>query len=281
MLNGDKFRLDWHQEFKKLSCHLNGQGGVIHLEYQSENSAPLKFNYFLKEAFATDNASWRSLRIDHEWFTTRQAYGMLDEIDRLLAEVGFRAEFPIEANAAVNILTEVDVAGNMTTNINGLHVNCGAGRSGRAFRERAEAVFEAVRRYVESGGRFMVIVNDMPLSDQTEFWQQIWNAGFSAAGGEDMLLLIHVGPKAGYQRHHDSPPASERIILPDSVEEDCDRDYQFFDDLSDAFANAGIGEPHVPAGVHLENNRASILKINMKLSAAIMSAKKAQERHKA
>jgi hypothetical protein len=152
--------------------------------------------------------------------------------------------------------------------------------SGRAFRARSNAVFEAMKRYIEAGGRFMVTVNDMPLSDQTEFWQQVWNAGLASASGKDMLLVIHAGPKAGGQMHHDSPPANERIILPDAVEEDSERDYQFFDDISDAFAKGGVETARVPANVHLENNRASILQINMKLSAAIMSAKIAQERRR-
>jgi hypothetical protein len=281
MVNGDGFRLDWRQEFKRLSPYLEKQGGVIRIEFQSENAAPLKFNHFLKEAFAQTDTVWRSLRIDHEWFTTRQVHGVIDEIDRLLTEVGFPAKFPIEPTAPINILTDVEVGGNMTTNISGLHVNHGPGHSGRAFRERADAVFEALRHYIEGGGRFMVIVNDMPLADQTEFWRHVWNSGLSAAGGSAMLLVIHAGPKAGRRQHHDSPDANERIILPCAVEEDTDRDYQFFDDLSDAFAKAGIGEPGAPAGVHLENNRGSILLINMKLSAAIMSAKKAQERPKA
>lgn len=279
MFRAEHYRLDWHAEFEKLSPYLRGRGGVVRLEYSSENAAPHKFNHLLKEGFGKpDNGIWRSLRIDHEWFTTRHVLGVIDEIDRLLTEAGFPAKNTEGEPANVNILTDVDVGGNMITNINELTINNGTGAGGRAVRARAKAVFSAMQRYVESGGRFMVIVNDMAIPDQTDFWQQIWHGGLSAAGGDHMLLVIHAGPKAAQLQHHDSPEADERIVLPDSVEEDSMRDCQIFDDLIDAFKAAGIEEAGGPAGVHLENNRTSILDINTKLSAAIMSAKRGQER---
>lgn len=277
MLSANDFRLNWHHEFTKLAPYFKGRGGVVRLEYKSDDAAAFKFNHLLKEDFGCNDSLWRSLRIDHKWFTTRRAEGVIDQIDRLLTEAGFPAALPPATEGAVNILTDVAVTGNMTANISELHVNYGDGQGGRAFHARAVAIFDATRRYVECGGRFMVIVNDMPHADQTEFWEQVWNAGLSAAVGADALLVIHAGPKAKGLQHSDSPVAGERIILPDTVEEDTERDYHFFDDISDAFDKAGVESSRVPASVHLENNRASILQINMKLSAAIMSAKKAQE----
>lgn len=282
MFKAEDFCLDWRQEFETLSPYLEGAGGMIVLEYASDKAAPLKFNHLLKERFSKpENGNWLSLRVDHEWFTTRQVAGVIDQIDRLLAEAGIQVESPSEEQAPVQILKGVEVGGNMTTAINELHIDYAPALAGRALRARAEAVFEAIRNYVSGRGRLMVILNDMPIPDQTDFWQQIWNAGLSAAGGDSLLLVIHAGPKAGRRRHHDSPEPNERIILPDEIEDGSARDNHFFDDLVDAFSTNGVQEPTGPAGVHLENNRASILYINMKLSAAIMSAKKGQERRKA
>lgn len=279
MINGSKFLLDWHSERERISPYLRGKGGIIRLEYESENAAPHKFNHFLKEKFANQgNLLWCSIRIDHGWFTTRQVVGILDELDRLLSEVGFKPEIPEEASGPLKVLADNDVGGNMSSYIESLEINYGGFVSGRALRARTDAVFSAMKQYSESGGRFMVILNDMPIHEQNEFWSQVWNAGLSIAGGDRMLLVIHAGPKAKKQLHHDSPEPCERIVLPDSVEDGSERDGYFYDDIFDAFKDAGIAEPSSVAGVYLEAYRSSVLQINMKLSTAIMTAMRNRNR---
>jgi|CXWL01.1.fsa_nt_gi hypothetical protein len=280
MFNADAFRLDWQREFKKLDPYVSGKGGVILLEYGSKDACPLKFNYLLKEAFGSQQAKvCPSLRIDSEWFTTRQVPGVLDEIDRLLTEVGVNVELPAEDLTSLNILKDNEVGGTMSTTINDLQINYATARSGRALRARADAIFSAMKHYVAGGGRFMVEMNDMPLSFQTDFWRHVW-PGLSKAGGDALLLVIHAGPKAERRQHQESPRPDELIVLPEAVEPDSERADQFFDDLIEAFAAAGIKDPHTAAGVHLGNNRRSVLDINVDFSTAVMHAKIAQARQK-
>jgi hypothetical protein len=118
----------------------------------------------------------------------------------------------------------------------------------------------------------------MPLKQQTDFWSQIWHAGLAEAAGDHAFLVIHSGPETDQRRHHDSPEPDIRIMLPEAIEDGSERDDHFFDDLIDAFTSAGVGDAAGVAGVHLENNRSSVLEVNLKLSAAVLAAKYAQKR---
>jgi hypothetical protein len=198
----------------------------------------------------------------------------------LLQEKGVKLELPPEQSASINIMTGIEAGGSVTNTINGLHIHPISGYSGRLLRARADAAFAALRSFVASGGRFMVILNDMPHQDQTDFWQQVWQGGLALASGADLLLVVHAGPKANQQPHHDCPQPDERMVLPVSVEEDSSRDAHFWDDLVDAFRLSGIEEPYGPASAHLANNRDSILHMNMKLGTAIMNVKKGMARQK-
>lgn len=275
------YRLDWRSEFEKLSPYLDGSGGVVRIEYNSEDAAPSFLNHNLKEDFGKpDNAMWISLRIDHEWFTTRQAIGILDEINRLLTEAGFPAEEKQAERELLQILTDNDVDGDMTTTIENLTINQGGGPKVKALRARTTTVCAAMNGYVEAGGHFMIIVNDTPIAEQTDFWQQIWNAGLAEAGGGNLVLMIHAGPKAGRKQHHDSPEPNERITLPDSVETDETRCEHIYDDLIDAFTAAGVQDAVGSATVHLESNKQSVLQLHMNLSANIMAVKMREEQRR-
>lgn len=275
----DGYRLNWRSEFRRLEPFLNGKGGVAELRYASEHAAPLKFNYLLKEAFAAPrNGPCCSLRVDHEWFTTRHVLGVLDEFDRLLMDLGVAVGAPETEDASISILKDIEVAGDMEAHIHGLVVNQGGSPKDAYLRKRAKCTFAAVKLFVESGGRLMIILNDMPRKQQTDFWSQIWNAGLAEAAGDHAFLVIHSGPETDQRRHHDSPEPDIRIMLPETVEDGSERDDHFFDDLIDAFTSAGVGDAAGVAGVHLENNRFSILEVNLKLSAAVLAAKHAQKR---
>ncbi|HMO07971.1 MAG TPA: hypothetical protein PKD10_10040 [Paracoccaceae bacterium] len=281
MSRAGDFRLDWRTEFQKLSPFLKGKGGVVVLEYGSDKAAWAKFNYFLKEDAAADrNGSTISLRIDHEWATTRLVHGVLEELDRLLSSVGVVAALPPEMQPSLSIMTDIEAGGDVNPTINGLTINFASGPAGRALRARAQAIFEAVQRFSNDGGRLMVQLNDMELAVQGDFWTQIWHAGLSQAAGAGGLLVVHAGPRANRHRHHDCPAPDLRLVLPECVEEDSERENHFWDDLIDAFEKEGIDGAHAAASVHLSNFRTSVLDLNANLGAAILSAKVGMARRK-
>jgi hypothetical protein len=275
------FQLDWRKEFQKLSPYMEGKGGVVVLEYNSEKSAWAKFNYILKE-YATTSRSGPtiSLRVDHEWATTRLVSGVLDELERLLELVGAAADMPEESHPNVHIMTDIEAGGDVNPSINGLTINLASSPVGRAHRARAKAIFEAVTRLSNTGGRLMVVLNDMALTAQHDFWTQVWNAGLADAIGESGLLVVHAGPRANRQTHHDCPQSDLRLVLPESVEEGSEREDHIWDDLVGAFENAGIDGAHAAASVHLSNFRNSIFDLNASLNGAILGAKAGMARHR-
>lgn len=275
------YRLNWKAEIKKLRPYMEGRGGVVAIEYASEDAAPEKFNYLLKEDFGKPgNGMWNSMRIDHEWYTTRRAEGILDELDRLLGEAGFAAEGKAE-HAPLTLLSENTVKGNMTVNMVGVVLHGGYIRTDRLLRARVKSVCGAMRRYVDAGGHFMIVVNDAPISNQATFWREIWNDGLSHASGDNVLLIIHAGPKAGRLQHSESPSPDEVIYLPSSVESDDSRQDDIYDDLFTIFEKEGFHEPAECAAIHLSNNKSSIRQLHVQLSAAIMNVKKRTGEQKA
>lgn len=269
------YRLDWRSEFKTLEPFLSGRGGVVQVEYNSGDAAPDMFNHLLKEEFSarSGNGFRLSLRIDQDWYTTRQVSGILDELDRLLAGAGFPVDqTPVESQS-ICFVAGNEVEGDMNTTITGNTFNLGNGFHGRALATRRSSVCAAMRRYVARGGRFMITMNDAPLQDQSIFWQQLWNVGLSEAGGNNILLLIHAGPMAGRMKHQDSPVANVKIFLPDSIEGDETRQDDIYDDLVDIFEREGIPGAAGCAVTHLENNKNSVLQLHVKLSGVLMSTK--------
>lgn len=272
MLTAKNFRLDWHNEFKKLAPYLAGRCGVIRLEYKSEDAAPGIFNYHLKEMFSRNgNQMWLSLRIDQEWYTTHRARGILDEMDRLLTKVGFPAEKPRHGLALTGLANGNDVGGDLTVAFENSTLNLG-GLPKESLHERAEAVCAAMSRYIAAGGHFMIVLNDAPLRDQAVFWRDVWESGLSAMSGH-LLLVIHAGPGAGGKVHPDCPGASETLFLPDSVQSDETRLEQIYDDLIGIFRAEGIADAEARAQTHLAGNADSMSRLHATLSTVIMKAK--------
>jgi len=281
MRDAVSFRLDWRSEFKRLSQYLDGiRGGVIKVEYDSEDAAPDKFNFFLKEYFGKPKNGMRcSLRIDHEWYTTRQVFGILDEIGRILADAGFPADLDqADCVSGGNVVANNSVHGDMTVAIQGSTITINGRVDERALRARLESICAAMRKYVGAGGHFMFVVNDAPLADQAEFWQRIWNAGLSAAVGENAVLVIGAGPKSGKRHHPDSPEPDELIVLPISVLTDEVRQDVIYDDLVEIFQSNGIKGAESAAQTYLTCHAHSMLQLNMQLSATLMSIRNREAR---
>jgi hypothetical protein len=269
------YRLDWRSEFKKLDPYLSGKSGILCLEYKSAEAAAEKFNHLLKEDFAekSGNAAWTSIRIDHDWYTTRKAQGIVEEFARLLAAEGFPA-VGTGAGASLSFLSDNDVRGNMTVTLTDVIVQPNSSWTADEFSGRLDAVCLALQNYLQSGGHFMIVVNDAPLVDQSEFWQRIWNAGLADAARGSVLLVMHAGPQARRQRHVDSPEPNLTLSLPDSLEADESRQDDIYDDLFSIFEREGFKEPAEAASLYLSNNKTSVRLMNMKLSTAIMDVKR-------
>ncbi|MGJ4962954.1 hypothetical protein [Bradyrhizobium sp. HKCCYLRH3061] len=281
MRDAAAFRLDWRSEFKRLSPYLDGiRGGVVRVDYDSEDAAPDKFNFLLKEYFGKPKNGMRcSLRIDHEWFTTRQVFGILDEISRILADAGFPDELdPADCASSGNIIANNSVDGNMTVAISNSTITINGRVDERALRARLKSTCAAMRRYVGAGGHFMFVVNDAPLEDQAEFWQRIWNAGLSAAVGENAVLVVGAGPKSGKRHHPDSPEPDELIVLPVSVETDEARQDVIYDDLVEVFQRNGVQGAEAAAQTYLSCHARSMLQLNMQLSATLLSIRNREAR---
>jgi hypothetical protein len=269
------YRIDWHREFETLAPYLLGNGGVVGVEYDSEEAAADKFNHLLKEDFGRPgNRMWSSMRIDHDWFTTRRGGGILDEIERLLSAAGFASERAPERRFAIDLLSGNDIGGNFTANVENVSIQMGGALAGAALRDRVRVTSEAMRRYVACGGHFMIVVNDAPVVDQSEFWQEIWLGGLAEACGDALLLVIHAGPKARRQYHPESPQLDQRLFIPDSFETDDLRQDQVYDDLFDILKAEGFERPEETAGAFLTVTMSSVRQVHMKLSAVIMNKNK-------
>jgi hypothetical protein len=270
------YRIDWRREFEALAPYLKGKGGIVGIEYDSDEAASDKFNYLLKENFGRPgNHMWSSLRVDHDWFTTHKAAGILDEMNRLLTDAGFPAERTQEEHYALNLFSGNDLEqGDLTSNWTNVTLHVGGLLAGAALRARVRAVSEAMCRYIACGGHFMIVVNDAPVSHQSEFWRDIWLGGLAEACGEKLLLVIHAGPRAGRRYHDDSPQLDERVFLPNSFEAEDSRQDDAYDDLFDVFKAEGFENPGESATLHLTGTMSSVRQLHVKLSAAIMNRNK-------
>lgn len=270
-----EYRIDWKSEFAKLAPYLAGMGGVVSLEYVSDEAAPEKFNHLLKEDFGKKpgNGLWVSIRIDHDWYTTRRAPGILDEFERLLADAGYVAEASDGDPLVQNYFSGNDIGGDMNITLTDVTFPTNSWLTAAVLSARLRVVCTTMKRFVESGGHLMIVVNDAEIRDQSEFWQRIWNAGLAEACGENVFLVIHAGPRARRRRHADAPEPDKTLFLPDSVEADDTRHDQMYDDLLTIFEREGFKEPGEAAVLYLSNNKSSVRHVNMRLSAAIMAVK--------
>lgn len=211
------------------------------------------------------------MRVDHEWFTTRRAAGILDEMDRLLADAGFSPERTQEERYAIDLLSGNDVSGDLTATLTNVTLQVGSPLAGAAFRTRLRAVSEAMRIYVASGGHFMIVINDAPASDQSGFWQEIWLGGLAEACGDKLLLIVHAGPRAGRRYHTDTPARDRLLYLPSSFEAEDSRQDDVYDDLFDLFKTEGFECPEESAGTFLNATMSSVRLLHLRLSAALMN----------
>lgn len=281
MKAGKDFRLDWHPEFRALSPFLKRDGGVVVIEYSSIDAAPEKFNHLMKEEFSqSGNLNWVSLRIDNDWYTTRQIGDILDEFERLLGGVGFQVETTLHSRGDFHFIADNEVGGDLKIHLENVNISRSA-PTWTDLKERIIAIGNALVNYQASGGRFMLVINDASLSEQSNFWNRIWHGGLEAYIHDSFLLVIHSGPRSERKVHPDAPEPNLRIFLPDSVEADESRQDSILDDLIDICMKNGVENPDSVAATYLECNKDSVRNLNANLIAKILDIKSRVDRRRA
>lgn len=269
------FRLDWLREAKKLKPYFEGNPGVVRIDFESEDAAVDKFNHFVKEQFKNGhgNGQWLSLRLDDDWSTTHTIDDQIFAIARKLNEAGVGVDWDAQKVLVGDIASGNSAeTGNIDISIENSVFGLDASPNG--IQKRLELVCNAMMQFVASGGRFMLIVNDMKPEDQGKVWKSIWNAGLHEAGGDHISLVYYVGPKCGQGPHEDAPGPEVAFKLPHNIEADDARQQDIYDDVIDiltASVDCSEEEAIGAAGALVDSNSDSVRRLHISLSKTIMN----------
>lgn len=268
------FRLDWLQEAEKLKPYFDGKPGVFRIDFESEDAAVDKFNHFVKEQFQNGHGNGQrlSLRLDDDWSTTHTIDDQIFAIARKLKEAGIGVDWDAHELSVGDIASGNSAeTGNIDINISNSVFGMDASPNG--IQKRLELVCEATKQFVASGGRFMLIVNDMQRHDQGKVWKSIWNAGLCEAGGDHISLVYYVGPKCGQAAHDDAPVPNATFQLPHNIETDDARQDEVYDDIFEILTDRegySSEAASAAAGAIVSNSSHSVRRLHMGLSKAIM-----------
>ena len=273
----ENFRLDWQSEAAELEPYFKGQPGVVRINFRSEDAAVGKFNHFIKKQFqdGVGNGQRLSLRLDEEWITTYTLDDQIHAIAEKLKEAGIVFDRPHgQVATAIGEVASRNVSGGDTIiSISNISIENGENVSPRGFQGRREIVFNAMERFVEKGGRFMLIVNDMKRDHQGKIWKSIWDAGLKKAGGDHVSLIYYVGPKCGHEPHDDAPAPDVEFRLPDDIETDKGRREEVYKDILEILDHKGYNKETASAiaDTIVSINSHSVKELHMGLSKTIMS----------
>ena len=273
----ENFRLDWLSEAAKLEPYFKGQSGVVRINFRSNDAAVGKFNHFIKEQFQDRDANGQrlSLRLDEEWLTTYTLDDQIHTIANKLKEAGIVFDWPHEqaATAIGKVASGNKSDGDIKINISNVLIEHGVDVSPRGFQGRREIVFDAMKKFVENGGRFMLIVNDMKRDHQGKVWKSIWNSGLQKAGGNHVSLIYYVGPQCGHEPHDDAPAPDVEFRLPHDIETDKGRQEEVCKDILEILVREGYNEEAASAAANtiVSINCHSVKELHMGLSKTIMS----------
>lgn len=269
------FRLDWLRESGKLRLFLEGQPGVVRIEFQSEEAAVDKFNHFIKEQFQNGNRNgqWLSARLDDDWSTTHTIDDQLHAIARKLEEAGIVVDWSQAQSGVGDVASRNQSSGNLDINISDSVIINGMDASPGGVQKRVNLVCEAMKQFVANGGRFMLVVNDMEKQNQGKIWKAIWNAGLRDAGGNRLLLVYYVGPKCGEEPHDDAPAPNVAFTLPHNIEADDARQNEVYDDVVGILTGRGYAPEKAASAAEmlLDSNSDSVRRLHMGLSKHLMN----------
>ena len=273
----ENFRLDWQSESAELEPYFKGQPGVVRINFRSEDAAVGKFNHFIKKQFqdGVGNGQRLSLRLDEEWLTTYTLDDQIHTIANKLKEAGIVFDWPHgqAATAIGEVASKNKSGGDMKINISNVWIDHGVDVSPRGIQDRREIVFNAMERFVEKGGRFMLIVNDMKRDHQGKIWKSIWDAGLKKAGGDHVSLIYYVGPQCGHEPHDDAPAPDVEFQLPHDIETDNGRREEVYKDILEILVHKGYNKEiaSAVADTIVSINSHSVKELHNGLSQSIMS----------
>jgi hypothetical protein len=274
-MNHSNFRLDWLREAKKLERYFDGQPGVVRIDFESEEAAVNKFNWFIEEQFENrdGNSRWLSARLDDDWSTTFTVDDQIYAVARKLEEAGIVVDWTQAQSGVGDVASGNQSNGHIDITISDSVIMNGFDASAAGVQKRLNLVCEAMGRFIADGGRFMLVVNDMKKQDQGKIWKAIWNAGLRDAGGDRLSLVYYAGPKCGREPHGDAPAPEVQFTLPHSIETDDARKDEVYDDIIEILrSHAGYSDDEASktAGGLVASNCDSVLRLHMGLSKTIM-----------
>ncbi len=269
------FRLDWQREAKKLKPFFDGEPGVVRIDFQSTEAAVNKFNWFIEEQFqnANGNGQWLSARLDDDWSTTYTVDDQIHAISRKLEEADIKVDWTQAQSGVGDVASGNQSDGDIDINISDSVIMNGMDASPAGVQKRLNLLCDALRQFVASGGRFMLVVNDMKQQNQGKIWKAIWNAGFRDAGGDRLSLVYYVGPKCGQEPHDDAPSPDVAFTLPHSIEADETRQEEVYDDVVEILTARGYSSDEAvsAAAMLVDSNSDSVRRLHMGLSNAMMN----------
>ncbi|MEF2549333.1 hypothetical protein VQ045_19505 [Aurantimonas sp. E1-2-R+4] len=269
------FRLDWLREANKLNPYFDGQPGVVRIDFESEDAAVDKFNHFIKEQFQRGNANchWLSLRLDDEWSTTFTVDDQIFAVARKLEESGVQVDWKQAQSSVGDVASGNHAGGDIDINISDSVIVNGMDASPKGVEYRLGLVCDAMKKFVENGGHFMLIINDMKRHDQGRIWKTIWNAGLRDAGGDNLSLIYYVGRQCGQVPHDDAPAPNVAFRLPHDIETDEARQDEVYNDIIEILTTRegyNADEASKAAGSIVGSNSYSVRRLHMSLSSTIM-----------
>ena len=270
------FRLDWLREAERLQPYFDGKPGVVRIDFDSEDAAVGKFNHFIKEQFQNGNGKgqWLSLRLDDEWSTTHALDDKIFVIARKLEEAGIVVDWKQGQSAVGNVASGNEAGGDINITISDSVNMNGTDTSPKGVQNRLGLVCDAMRQFINNGGHFMLIINDMKRRDQGKVWKSIWHAGLQDAGGDALSLVYYVGPECKGEPHEDAPAADVLFKLPDNIETDETRKNDVFNDVVEILTSqAGYSAEAAESAACMlvDSSSDSVKRLHMGLSKAMMN----------
>ncbi len=261
-------KINWRSEFEMLEPYIAERGGVVHVRYRGEGCAPDAFLATLKSVFeqCATNRPRASVRIDPDFFTTHY---LGDVLHALADKLGCTMEAP---KSVMPVIEEFVAAsgntsqGDMDVTAN-IHVHTSDHSDAPAMRNRrVVAICNAMREFL-AGGRFMIVLNDMPSKDQAAFWRDLWEKGLKELVGDGLFLVKMIDENNERQgKHPDEPEPEQTTALP--IEFDETRQLDAIEDLANILTREvkSLKNLEMPLDAAIQSVRAFVYSHNRSIS---------------
>lgn len=268
-------QIDWRTEFDAIRPYLDGQDGIVRIEFSNNDCAPNHFSSLLKQKFAGSGGLRFSIRIDHDFATTHVAHDIIEEFEVQLARHKIEFEKP-QLPSQFNAFNDIHSGENTTINIGSVSV--GGDTLQSILKQRGEALCIALEKFVDSGGRFLIEHRDAPVAWHKMFIRHIWDPILSRFAGRGLFYVQMIGPKCDGTAPEDMPTPDLIRALPTGFETDESRENDAYDDLIDIFEAEGYSREAASAAAvaHLNNNLKSVAKMHNNLAGVLLSLKRRQ-----